>query len=624
MADWVDLIQQNNDASSPLTTARTKYVQAETAGQEATNTGIGLGNQKAAMGLSFEQQLMRSMQQSQQAQQQQQNPQASPFDDTQGGSPTATADASDPTSAPTAQGGLQLNEAAARQHAFSKYHPVPDDFTPQEQQQRMMATFSGVPGAVDSVKAMHDQRVQSQNADRVTAAQDAYDKANTVYQSKEPLKALQLLFPDQYKKAVAMGATDDQVRDYAEKIGGIVHSAGTLPGKYDDSGQYLDEKTNQPVLGWDYHTGMAPAKIADIVGEADKLDTVTRNGGQTQVPHYEAATGQSGPQARNRYIETRIAQVKAIQSGQAGPTAGTPGTSAAAAAVAPTATAAPAAPGATTAAPSGGKAAFTSPNAPDGGKLDFSDVDNSPGFGLNRTMNPGEDADARAYSKSKSEAFDKAAQESSGANFRLMEDKQMLALAKDSAFGAGSAGLTKVQSFIRNVTGDPEWLRSWMGDPAKRQFLEKIAGVDAIAATQREMTENSGQAPRMGANLVGTIMTKLNANPELIKEAFIPMVKYDQAQNEYSKTKWEKDFPAYARANKDVRQFELQYNSRSSMPDYVTRKLGDVAQQVDAARQPDAAPAPVAVKSVAEARKLPPGTQFTTPDGRTLRVPKAQ
>lgn len=270
MADWQDLISQNNAASSPQTQATIDLLKQQAIGANLTNQGT-------AMSLDFRRQLAAGMSgdQSQGAPGADVNPNAAV---------TATGQSPD-------TGDFALNEAAARQHLFQKYSPVPDVWTPQEQSMRAQAALSGLPGAVDAVKAQHDARIQAMNGVRAKGAQQEYNGLYGVVTAPDgrAMDALSLVEPDAAARLQSAGVTDDQVRQHASQMAGLTHTIGQLPVEYRKDGVAVDKTTQQQVPGYDDAVGLSAENRADLVKSASGIVTVENSdGSKSNVPQWKA------------------------------------------------------------------------------------------------------------------------------------------------------------------------------------------------------------------------------------------------------------------------------------------------------------------------------------------------
>lgn len=261
MADWVDLVKQNNEASSPTTQANLDLLKAQT-------TGANLTNQGTAMSLDFRRQLAAGM-----------------------------TGQSDVSSNPTVPSGGQspddfsLNESGVRQHLFQQYSPIPDVWTPQEQQMRTQAGLSGLPGAVDAVKAQHDARIQAANGLRSKAAQSEYNGLYGVVTAPEgrALDALSVVNPAAADRFQAADMSDDQVRQHAAHLAGLTHSVAQLPVEYRKDGVAIDKNTQQEVPGYDQAVGLSAENRADLFKAAQNVVDVPNSDGSTsKVPQWKA------------------------------------------------------------------------------------------------------------------------------------------------------------------------------------------------------------------------------------------------------------------------------------------------------------------------------------------------
>lgn len=263
MADWTDLVKQNNDASSPATQANIDLTRAQTAGAD-------LANQGTALSLQFRKSLA-----------------ASQFAG-QGGAPGDVTPNAAVTSAP---GDFTLNEQGARQHAFQNFSPIPDVWTPDEVNMRMQAAMSGVPGAVDAVKAQHDARITALNGTRQKSAQQEYNNMYGVITAPEgrALDALSLVEPDVAAKWKAAGLDDAAVRQHAQGLAGITHSVAQLPVEYRKDGVAVDKTTQQEIPGYDQAVGLSAENRADLVKASQGIVSIKNSdGSESNVPQWKA------------------------------------------------------------------------------------------------------------------------------------------------------------------------------------------------------------------------------------------------------------------------------------------------------------------------------------------------
>lgn len=271
MADWTDLIKQNNEASSPMTQANIDLLKAQTTGANLTNEGT-------ALSLQFRKQLAASQFAGQ-------SPGQAP--------PNAPGDAT-PNAAVTASpqaGDFQLDSTAARQHAFQSFSPIPDVWTPDEANMRTQAMLSGIPGAADAVKAQHDARIAAMNGTRSKAAQQEYNNLYGVITAPDgrALDALSLVEPQAAARFKAAGLDDDAVRQHASSLAGIAHSVGQLPVEYRKDGVAVDKTTQQEIPGYDQAVGLSAENRADLVKAASGIVDVPNSDGSTsKVPQWKA------------------------------------------------------------------------------------------------------------------------------------------------------------------------------------------------------------------------------------------------------------------------------------------------------------------------------------------------
>lgn len=266
-ADWTDLIKANNEASSPQTQATVDLLKAQT-------TGANLSNEGTALSLQFRKQLASGM-----------------FGG--GGQPPAgaTTPGANQSDAAAEQSGMQLNAQAARQHLFNSFSPVPDVWTPEEQSMRAQAALSGMPGAVDAVKAQHDARITAINGTRTKGAQQEYNNLYGVITAPDgrALDALSLVDPDTAARFKAAGLDDAEVRQHAESLAGMTHSVAQLPVEYRKDGVAVDKTTQQEVPGYDQAVGLSAENRADLVKAASGIvDQPNSDGSTSKVPQWKA------------------------------------------------------------------------------------------------------------------------------------------------------------------------------------------------------------------------------------------------------------------------------------------------------------------------------------------------
>lgn len=214
---------------------------------------------------------------------------------------------------PEAGSDFSLNDAAARQHLFRKYSPVPDVWTPQEQVMRTQAAMSGLAGAVDAVKAQHDARIQGQNALRNKGAQQEFNGLYGVVTAPEgqALDALSLVDPNEAARLKDAGVTDDQVRQHASQLAGLTHTMGQLPVAWRKDGVAVDQTSQLEVPGYDSAVGLGPDERIQLTKAAtENVDSLV-NGYPAKVQRWRA----EGAQSPESWIQQHAQLATSLKSG---------------------------------------------------------------------------------------------------------------------------------------------------------------------------------------------------------------------------------------------------------------------------------------------------------------------
>jgi hypothetical protein len=313
--------------------------------------------------------------------------------------------------------------------------------------------------------------------------------------------------------------------------------------------------------------------------EGNVMDTVTRNGQETQVPHYstilDPTTGKPLYSNVDQYVQAGVAQARSIQAQQQGymHVASTFAAQAAArgggAQVAPQAGATPQSgapgqpqpqPGAPPGAPPQAGALgqrpqpgaapsrpdpLASPNAKStGGRLDYSDAPPSPLPNLQ-----GSNAKPRAdqvaiqtdYGKDVAGSAAQAAQKVSQATQTIqLANNAQIALQNGAMTGPAAQKAT----FVMNLVGNPKMLQSILGNSAASDALRKMLGNESFAQIEADA---QGNQMRLGAQTIKTAMTQLSASPEMTPQAIRALTNSVKTSAQYDKQKWGADYATYLR-----------------------------------------------------------------------------
>jgi hypothetical protein len=523
------------------------------------------------------------------------------------------------TAAPTNSINTAPALASARQHAAQVFAPVSDAWTPQENQQLMLAVGSGDPGAAAVVKQMHDNRVLGQNSQRQIAARQAYDNAAAVESAPDgkALAVLKRLDPATAAKYEKAGISDEQIREHAKFIAGSIYSEAKLPVEISTDGTPVGPD-KKPIVGFDdAHPGLSKSELLEARKQGLESHQVFVNGVATQVPNWQSAvdpitrkpfknvddyvTGMARDYARSMVpggFSTVPGQAPGgaqgpSAPGMAGPVAGPAAPGMAPSAVrlpGPVASAAPqpnAAPATAPAAPQGNAPAAVplpaqhptaagqpvhpaaaSSNFP-GGRLDLSDAPAAPRLMQpkpGQPMSPVDEANQKDIATKQQDVTFKtnaqANQAVSSANQSLLELRKTLAVLPAAGTGTAQEFRAKAGTAIQGLFGNQAYVNNLLGDPSSSQILTKLLGADGLAATQAQF-KAEGASPRLGTQMVQTIMGKLNANPDLARPAIEDMLKFSQSQAAYEKQMWGPDYARYTTAGKDPAKFEAWYGDKA-------------------------------------------------------------
>lgn len=585
MADWVDLVSQNNAMASPQTQANTDYLRALASGQELTN-------QRTAIGLDFMQRLASGGFGAPGA------PGAAAPGGASGapGAPSTSSDVT-PNAQVTAAGpddDFMLNESGARQHVFSQFAPMPDVWTPQEQQARVMAAMSGVPGAVDAVKSQHDTRISSINAARTKAAQQQYNDLYAVATAPEgrALDALSLVDPQNAERLRSAGVSDDNVRDHAERLAGITHSVAGLPVEYRSDGVAVDKTTQQPVPGYDTATGLSASNRADLVKAAETMTTVKQSDGSEKnepqwqadgAPSLEAWVARAGQVATSRGVSPA-----AVVAGAAAARAQQPPAAAPAPAAVPPAT----------------------PAAQNPAMKPYMDADYklpNPAVRTGVSATPGEVTEQQAVAKSRSDLLEEQSDnaKAAGQALRYYTLAQKIINSGGAITGWRADEISQAKMALQQFGIDT----SMFGDPSKTSELVKQltnAGLQNLRSTF---------GARIAQSEVFLNLNKASPSANMPLPAIRQLIN-DQVDNLHYDVATAVRANRYVSTGNDPRKFETwnqQYFPREKVA--VDQGGGNGGNQ---SAPSGGGSAPVRVTTRAQAMALKPGTVFITPDGRRL------
>jgi hypothetical protein len=330
MADWTDLIAENNAASSPETTARTGLLNQQTVLMQQQAQEAAMKNRILSLQLQYQQALPRALAASMSGSGSQtptagedsgfsevQTPEPgsedSGFSEVQTPEPGSNASGSSP-----AAGDITLNPAAAVMHMQARYAPVPAGvYTPAEQSTMAMAALSGNPATVDLVKQQHQMRVDAINQTRAKAAQQQYNDLYAITTAPEgrAFDALSLVDPDEAARLKQAGATDDDVRHFAAKLAGALHVGAQLPVEYRKDGVAVDKTSQQEVPGYDTAVGLGPdERVALTKAATENVDTF-ENGAAAKKPRWQV----EGASSASDWIQQHATLAQTMSAGLPSP-----------------------------------------------------------------------------------------------------------------------------------------------------------------------------------------------------------------------------------------------------------------------------------------------------------------
>lgn len=314
MADWLDQVMQTNASMSPQAQANTALTQAQA-------VGAGIQNQENQLSLDFRRQFLSGM------------------------TPGAVAPPANPNSTAEQEGDLALDPGKARAMLQQRFQPVPDVWTPQEQQQRMMALASGIPGASEIVKAQHDARIQNARQTQMHDATQMYSHLYGVATAPDDqaLNVLRVAEPDTADRFEQAGMTGAQVKQHAAQLAGLTHSVAELPVEFNPDGTAMDSRTKEEIPGYDAAVGMSAKDRANVITELSKPTNIKNSDGtESTVPTWQA-TGQFSSLEDGVKKTTALANMHRASPATVAPAIAAARNPAPAPAGAPTAAAAPAA-----------------------------------------------------------------------------------------------------------------------------------------------------------------------------------------------------------------------------------------------------------------------------------------
>lgn len=313
MADWQDLLAQNNAASSPQTQATTDLLRQQAIGamQENRVRALQLQYQQAlggAIGAAAASQPGSGGGQ----------PSGGVFGNAP---PTLDPRLDDPANAAESSGvansdegagsGHQLNTAAAIAGAQRLYQPVlPNSYSPAEIQALQIATLSGNDAAVKFIQQQHAMKVESANAAIQQRAQQEYNGLYGVVNAPggRALDALSLVEPRVAAKLQGDGATDSEVRQWATQLSPIVHRAARLPVEYGTDGEARDANTKEKIPGFDDYVGLSAQQRADLSKQAtEPVDTFV-NGVAAKQPRWKVEGNDSAQDWLSKHVDLAEAQ----------------------------------------------------------------------------------------------------------------------------------------------------------------------------------------------------------------------------------------------------------------------------------------------------------------------------
>lgn len=637
MAEWQDLISQNNAASSPETDARIQLLQ-----QQAQ--GIAIENRTRQMQLDYNKQLAGAIGDAATSQ---------PGGNGQTGSGvfgnapmTLDSRLDDPANTASVAGaessgvagddggtgaGHQLNTAGAIAHAQQAFQPVlPNSYSPAEIQALKIATLSGNDAAVKFIQSQHAMKVESANGAIQQRAQSEFNGLYGVINAPDgrALDALSLVEPRVAAKLQADGASDSEVRQWATQLAPIVHRAARMPVEYGTDGAARDANTKEKIPGFDDYVGLSAQQRADLSKQATEKVDVLVNGAPGKQPRWQA----EGADSAQDWLTQHVDMAEALRHGT-GPAASQvaqgpaarmfrgPGANVASTAGAPTVPSgvAPGTAGPTVNAqqPTPQGSAQPPPqqqgprqvpqqapssqqpqptNHPNIG-YDFSEAPPRPAYLTipnGRLPNDLEKAQTTDYVKAQTSLLQDANQSVEENQRALTESARMLSLLPNAKVGPGSAFVAKVQNSWAMLTGAQaaDMIES---NSTAYNLLAKKLGQSALSE-QLTKLKSEGAQVRLGAQESGLILNTLSASSEMGKGAIDQLLRWQIAESDYALHKAQAVRP-YLSAGKDATQFDTWYGSRYPMQSNVPTGIQKPAGATPARSSGGAGTAPASAVS---------------------------
>lgn len=465
------------------------------------------------------------------------------------------------------------------QAGIDKKFYVNPAWSPQEMKGLALASSSGQPGAVEVVTALHDKRVQAQQAASTQQASSLYDTMHSVAS-----------IPDNAPTGTAISmlerSLDPAIRDSAKHIQTIADQNGLSPKETDKLARTLAAES-----------GGATFVYSKYAAEAKRdTDGVLKDVRGRQV----LESAQSGLSAQQK-SEQEIKLASPVDTGAPAKVPLSQFASRSGVAL----------PGQEVPPPSivkSNQAPSSGPDATPGGPLNFKDAPAKPSWMSNPNHIPAgtDKTDVENYSKAQ-EGLTEEAGRLSQTQQEIVKNQRMQALLPNAKTGPGTATTAAVQTVLGNMTGNQfsSWLHT---NPSAYTLLSKQLGQSALDDRLKEMTSNGAQV-KLGAAQDNLILNKLSASPEMPKDAIKSLLDWNAQQLKYDAQR-QKAIPSYIAQGKDARFFDNYYSQKNPLQDSLSTAVPKSATIGSVA--------PVKIASPAEARALKPGTVFITPDGRQL------
>lgn len=648
---WEDLIAQNNAASSPQTQATTDLLRQQTIGAMQTNRvqalqlqyqqalggaigaaaasqpGSGGGGQQGAGVFGNAPMTLDPR-----------------LDDPANAASTPGAESSGVANGADGAGaGHKIDTAGAIARTQQAYQPVlPNSYTPAEIQALQMATLSGNDAAVKFIQSQHTMKVDSANAAIQQRAQQEYNGVYGVVSAPEgrALDALSLVEPGNAARLQADGATDAEVRQWATQFLPIVHRAARLPVEYGTDGVARDATTKEAIPGFDDYVGMSAQQRADLAKQStEPVDTFV-NG----VPAKQARWKVEGADSAKDWLGQHVDLAEALRHGT-GPAAPQVGSLVSGAAALPPGTQ-PNATGPGPNPPGGGASSIPWLRPQQNGQVPqqqgaqqpsraipppqgspqptpapqsstptlqdwqtkaadpkvYADPDfklKAPSIPAGQAMPPAQIDEQKAIAKSKTDLLQEQNDNSKAAGQAL----RYYSLASD-VLNSGGVTTGWSQQHLNsaaaalNQMGIPS---SWLGDPSKAAELTKAltqAGLQNLKTTY---------GSKVTQNEVFLNLEHANPNADMQLPALRRLIN-DQTQNLMYDSAGALRANRYIAAGNDPRQFDTwQQKYFPRQRDAVTPQSGDNTSNA----------APVRVIGAADYAKVPTGSRYITPDGKT-------